>query len=153
MSATYHNNPNKQTPNKQIVYRLYEEVFNRQEAAAIDQLIAPDIIVHDPMIGEMHGIDAFRQFAALFIAGFPQQHTTVELLVEEGDLVAALHTHTGVNAGPFMGLPPTGRAIQVRGIELLRVINGKITELWRHDDDAGLLRQLGIIPTGETAEA
>lgn len=61
------------------------------------------------------------------------------------DLVAALHIHTGIHTGSFMGMPPTGRTIKVQGLELFRIQNGKITELWRHDDDAGLMRQLGMI--------
>lgn len=141
--------------NKQIVRRLYDEIFNNQDSRAIDVLIADNITIYDPVMGEMHGIDAFRQFAAVFQSAFSEQNTTVESIIAENDLVAALHTHAGVNTGSFMGLPPTNRAISVRGLELFRIANGKIVELWRHDDDAGLLRQLGIIPApaGETANA
>jgi steroid delta-isomerase-like uncharacterized protein len=134
--------------NKRVVLRLYEEVFNSPNAHAIGELIAPNILVHDPAMGDLHGIEAFRQFAAVFQSAFPQQHTTVETIIAENDLVAALHTHTGVHSGPFMGLPPTGRTIHVHGLELFRIADGKIVELWRFDDDAGLLRQLGVMPAG-----
>ncbi len=139
--------------NKAIVNKLYDEVFNNQDTRAIDNLVAAEITIHDPMMGEMHGIDAFRQFTAVFLSAFPQQHSTVETLIAENDLVAALHTHTGVNTGSFLELPPTNQAINIRGLELFRIKDGKITELWRHDDDAGLLRQLGMLtaPAGEAA--
>ncbi len=139
--------------NKNLVRRLYIEVFTKQESSAIDALIASDITVHDPLMGDMHGIQAFRQFAAAFTAGFPEQYTTVATLIEEGDLVASLHTHTAINTGSFMGLPPTGRTVNVQGLELFRIENGKIAELWRHDDDAGLMRQLGLIPSAESVNA
>jgi steroid delta-isomerase-like uncharacterized protein len=132
--------------NKETVRRLYDEVLNRQDADAIDALVDANVVIHDPMMGEMYGIEAFRQFIATFQLAFPQQHTTVEAYIAENDLVTALHTHTGVNTGSFMGMPPTGRAVSVRGLELFRIREGKIVELWRHDDDAGLLRQLGLIP-------
>jgi steroid delta-isomerase-like uncharacterized protein len=141
------------THNKAIVKRLYEEVFNNQDAHTIDALIAAEITIHDPLMGEMQGIEAFRQFTTIFLSAFPQQHTSVESLIAENDLVAALHTHSGVNTGNFMGVPPTGHAIKVRGLELFRLRDGKIIELWRHDDDAGLMRQLGLLPAGEAANA
>lgn len=137
--------------NKAVVEKLYAEVIDKQNVSAIDALVDLAVTIHDPMMGEMHGIDAFRQFIAAFLTGFPQQRADIELLVAENDLVAALHTHIAVNTGSFMGLPPTGKAVEVRGIELFRITNGKITELWRHDDDAGLLRQLGVIPAAATA--
>src|SRR5215203_1392213 len=86
---------------KEIISRLFEQVINNFDLNAIDALIDADIRIHDPVMGEMQGIEAFRQLVAVFQTAFPQQHTTVEDLVAEGDLVAALHTHTGVHTGSF----------------------------------------------------
>ncbi len=137
--------------NKTVVRRLYEEVFNALDTTLLDELVASDVIIHDPMMGELQGIDAFRQFTTVFITAFPQQHTTLEALIAEDDLVAVLHTHTGTHNGSFMGMPPTGKPIKVEGIEFFRVRDGKIIELWRHDDDAGLMRQLGAVPQNTQA--
>src|SRR5215213_4767508 len=134
---TTNTTPAQIAANKTVVARLYEEVFNQQNSQAIDRWIASDVLIHDPMMGEARGIDAYRQLAAFFLDAFPQQHTTLEAFVAEGDLVSVLHTHTATNTGSFMGLPPTGRTVVVRGIELFRIQDGKITEFWRQDDDAG----------------
>lgn len=142
MSATHNT-----AQNKAVVEKLYTEVIDQQRVSVIDLIVDRNVTIHDPMMGEMHGIEAFRQFIGAFLGGFPQQRAVIELLVAENDLVAALHTHIALNTGSFMGMPPTGKEVNVRGIELFRIANGKISELWRHDDDAGLLRQLGVIPT------
>jgi predicted ester cyclase len=60
--------------------------------------------------------------------------------------VVILHTHYATHTREFMGIPTTGISVVVNGLEQYRIVNGKIVEFWRHDDDAGLLRQLGAIP-------
>lgn len=134
------------TQNKNTIRRFYNEVITSQDGQVVNALIAPEITVHDPVMGELHGIDAFRRLIKVFQLGFPQRSATVEVLLAEDDLVSALHTHNAINSGSFMGLPPTEREITIRGLELFRLRDGKIVELWRHDDDAGLMRQLGLIP-------
>lgn len=132
--------------NTTTVRRLYAEVLDQNDQALIDELCAPDMIVHDPFIGTVEGVGAYKQLVVMFQTAFPGHRTTVHQLVAEGDTVAALHTHYAHHAGDFMGLAPTGRDVVVEGIELYRLSAGRIVEFWRHDDDAGLLRQLGLVP-------
>jgi steroid delta-isomerase-like uncharacterized protein len=137
--------------NKEIVRRVYTDVQDKQNLQAIDDLFAKDVVVHDPFMGDVQGIEAYRQLTALFASGFPGHKTSLDLFIADGDYVAILHTHRATNNGSFMGTPPTGKSITVRGLELYRLQNGKVVEFWRHDDDAGLLRQLGLLP--ETMQA
>lgn len=132
--------------NKEIVRRVYAEIFDVNNTEAIGDLFAENVIIHDPMMGEMRGIDAYRQLANVFLTGFPEEQTDLKLYVAEGEYVAVLHTHRTTNTGSFMGRPPTGKQVVVDGLELYRIQNGKIVEFWRHDDDAGLMRQLGLLP-------
>lgn len=135
--------------NKEIVRRVYREIFDVNNIAAIDDLFAPNVIIHDPITGDAQGIDAYRQLANVFLTGFPKEQTDLQLFVAEGDYVAVLHTHNTTNTGSFLGMPPTGKAVSVRGLELYRIQNGLITEFWRHDDDFGLMRQLGLLPESQ----
>src|SRR5688572_4923525 len=73
--------------NKNTVRRFYHEVITSQDGQAVREVIAPDITVHDPIMGELHGIDDFHQLIGVFQLGFPQQSATVEALVAEDDLV------------------------------------------------------------------
>ena len=135
--------------NKEIVRRVYQDIFDANNPAAIDALFAPDVIVHDPITGDSQGIEAYRQLAAFFLSAFPQENTDLQIFVAEGDYVTVLHTHHAVNSGSFLGMPPTGKTVHVPGLELYRIQNGRIIEFWRHDDDAGLMRQLGLLPQTE----
>jgi steroid delta-isomerase-like uncharacterized protein len=132
--------------NKNIVRRVYEEIQDAQKLNVIDELFAQDVLVHDPFMGDVQGIDAYRQLTALFASSFPGHKTTLDNFVAEGDYVVILHTHHATHSADFMGIPATGKTITVRGLEEYRIVNGKIVEFWRHDDDAGMLRQLGAMP-------
>jgi predicted ester cyclase len=132
--------------NKAIVMRVYDELINQEKKSVIDELYAEDVIVHDPFMGTATGVEAFRQLLGIFDAAFPGHRVKVHHILAEGDFVSVLHTHTAKHTGPFMQLAPTGREIAVHGVEVFRMAGGKVAEFWRHDDDAGLLMQLGAIP-------
>lgn len=131
--------------NKVIVSRVFEELLNQEKKSVIDEVYAPDIVIHDPFMGTASGVDAFKQLLGMFDAAFPGHRVKVHQVIGEGDYVTVLHTHTAKHAGPFMGMAATGKEVTVNGVEVFRMANGKIVEFWRHDDDAGLLMQLGII--------
>ena len=55
----------------------------------------------------------------------------------------------GTHNGPLMGIPATGKAVTVAGIDVFRIAGGQIVELWQHFDQLGMLQQLGVIPAPE----
>lgn len=132
--------------NKAIVRRVYEEVINQERADLIETLYAADVVVHDPFMGEAHGVGAFRELLGMFDAAFPHHRVAIDAMIAEGDLVSVLHTHTATHGGTFMGMPATGRSVVVPGIELFRLRDGRIAEFWRKDDDVSLMMQLGMLP-------
>ncbi|KPV51032.1 hypothetical protein SE17_23540 [Kouleothrix aurantiaca] len=133
--------------NKAIVRRVYEDVINQERAELIEALYAADVVVHDPFMGEAHGVGAFRELLGMFDAAFPHHRVAIDAMVAEGDMVSVLHTHTATHGGTFMGMPATGKSVVVPGIELFRLRDGKIVEFWRKDDDVSLMIQLGMIPS------
>lgn len=80
-------------------------------------------------------------------AAFEHLDVTLNDLVAEGDLVAVRFTARGVHQGAFMGLPATGKSITMTGIEIFRIEDGRIAELWGEADLLGLMQQLGIVPS------
>lgn len=132
--------------NKTIVSRFYEELLNRENKAVIDDIFAPDVVIHDPFMGTMAGRQAFRQLLGVFDTAFPGHRARVEHVLAGDDYVMVLHTHTATHTGPFMNIPPAGKQVVVNGIELFRLKDGRIVEFWRKDDDASLLIQLGALP-------
>lgn len=131
--------------NKAAIQRFYDELINQENTSVIAELFAPDAIIHDPFMGTHQGADAFRQLLAGFDTAFPHHRVEVHHIIAEGDYVSVLHTHTGRHDGPFLGMPPTGKEVRIGGVEIMRMHNGQIVEFWRHDDDAGILMQLGIL--------
>ncbi|HII81470.1 MAG TPA: ester cyclase [Methanosarcina sp.] len=79
-------------------------------------------------------------------AAFEHLNVTIEDMVAEGDRVTARFTAHGIHKGDFMGLPATGKQITMTGIEIFRIKEGKIVELWGEANLLGLMQQLGIFP-------
>jgi steroid delta-isomerase-like uncharacterized protein len=133
------------TANKAVVQRLFDGLA-RADFDTMMACVSEEIVVHSPVPGEWSGADGFRQFLQVFLTGFPEQHTTVEDLLAEGDLVVARHTHHATHGGEFAGIPPTGRRVSVPGIEMFRIRDGRIAEFWHMDDLLLLMRELGAVP-------
>jgi predicted ester cyclase len=76
---------------------------------------------------------------------FPDNHHAVEEMIAEGDTVVVRCTLTGTHEGEFMGIPPTGRRIEVTEIHVYRLREGKAVEHRVGRDDLGAMRQLGVI--------
>jgi steroid delta-isomerase-like uncharacterized protein len=132
--------------NKAIVVRFYEEAVNAKNMDAVDELVQPDV----PALKEWHLENTVKQQLRMFHGAFPDAHVTIEELIAEGDKVVARFTMQGTHQGDWFGIPPTGRAVKIRGIEIFCIANGKITEHWDVVDSLGLAQQLGIVrvPSG-----
>ena len=132
---------------KALTLRLYAtiaEVFRTGNIALLDPLLAPDMVDHaapnEPVIGREPG----KQLIATYAQAFPDTTLTVDLMVAEADTVAAFVSYRSTHTGPFMGHPPTGKPVNVTGMDIMRYRDGQVIELWSQFDDLGLLRQLGL---------
>jgi steroid delta-isomerase-like uncharacterized protein len=136
--------------NKQVVRRLYEEVFNGRDLAQLDQLAVPDYIEHDPLPGQGSGIRGLKDRVTALIEGLDPTFT-IEDVIAEDDRVVVRWTNTGTNVGDFLGIPATGRSFSVPGIDIYRLDEGKLAEHWHVVDMYGQLIQLGLMPApGQT---
>ena len=87
-------------------------------------------------------------FATSFYGAFDGLHHTVDDVVADESHVVVRFTIRGTQTGPFFGIPNTGKAIEVGAIAILRVESGLVTKLDAIFDEAGMLRQLGVLPSG-----
>jgi steroid delta-isomerase-like uncharacterized protein len=138
--------------NKELVRRFVEEFWNEGNAAAADELMAPDAEIHMPT-GELVDLDGLKGFAGAFRQAFPDWHSTFEELVAEGDRVAERWTGRGTHRGELQGIAPTGRRVEVPGSVFYRIADGRIVEFRGQLDMMGMMRQLGAIPSPQQAEA
>jgi predicted ester cyclase len=108
--------------------------------------MAPDAVNHTPLPGEPPGIEGFHYRMGVLLEAFPDARFTLEDIVAEGDMVASRGTLQGTHSGPFAGLPPTGKTVEVTYMAMLRLAGGRFVEHWAQVDQLGLLQQLGAIP-------
>ena len=135
--------------NKTLSRRFYEEVFNKGNLDAIDELCTPDFVVHTPFPGMDPSREGMKQMFGMFQQAFPDMRLTVDEMVAEGDTVVARLTMTGTHTGDMMGIPPTGRQFKTRGMDLVHIVNGKATEVWHFEEEMAFWQQLGITPPME----
>jgi steroid delta-isomerase-like uncharacterized protein len=139
--------------NRAVVRREMEELFNHTgNLDAVEEIISPDYVSYEPTSGETRGIEGARQFAAAYREAFPDLETTIEDMVAEGDKVVVRFRGRGTHQGETEAFgPPTGKRMEITGITIKRVSEGKIAEAWTNFDALGMMQQLGLIP--EPAQA
>jgi steroid delta-isomerase-like uncharacterized protein len=141
--------------NKAVVRREFEEIFNHTgNLDAAEEIYAPDYVSHEPTSGEVRGIEGAKQFAATYREAFPDLENTIEDMVAEGDEVVVRFKARGTHQGETEAFgPPTGERMEITGITIKRLSEGKIVEAWTNFDTLGMMQQLGLIPEAGQEEA
>ena len=134
--------------NKALVRRFFEVGPSRGDLRAAHELLADDFALHVPLPCSP-GVQGIIEVISACRAAFEHLDVTVEDMVAEGDRVAARFVARGIHRGDFMGQPATGRSITMTGIEIFRIENGRIAELWGEANLLGLMGQLGIMPSSD----
>src|SRR5215212_9407424 len=131
--------------NKVVARRFIEEVWNKQNLAAVDELYAPNAVEHRDLPPFDLDRESAKQYTAPLFAAFPDVHVTIEDMVAEGDTVVTRWTAHGTHQGELMDIAPTGKTIAVMGISIGRHdTNGQLVETWTTWDRLTMLQQLDI---------
>jgi steroid delta-isomerase-like uncharacterized protein len=136
-----------QEENKAIAARFYE-VYNEGNIGLIDEIFSPDFVGRDPNdpSQERRGPGGVKRTVAAFREAFPDLVGTLEDQTAEGEKVVNRYTGRGTHRGEFLGVAPTGREVELSGVTIFRLKEGKIVEGWDFYDGLGVLRQLGAMP-------
>ena len=137
--------------NKAVVHRYVEDGYNAGNMAVIDELFATEFVNHDPSVPTVRDLEGLKQLILAQHAAFADVRTTIEDLVADRDKVVKRFTVRGTHTGDFNGIPPTGKQFTLEGIDILRLVDGKIQEIWIAYDMLGVLQQLGVMPQPEEA--
>jgi predicted ester cyclase len=147
--------------NKAIARRLYEEVWNKGNVSAVDELIAPNYVGHfdyptdvPVAVENQPGLKQIKQFVSQLRTTFPDYHFTIELQVAEGELVVTRGTARGTHQGEYWSqtlkdIPPSGKQVTWTETAIDRIVDGKIVENWVNEDALGRLQQIGALPRAE----
>ncbi|MFC6823942.1 ester cyclase [Halopelagius fulvigenes] len=131
------------TDPKEVARRYVEVVWNEGNVGAMDDILTERQVYHDPTDDGAEPLSEFKEFIRGYHRAFPNLDFTVDRYIAEGDLVAFWGRATGTHEGSFMGIEPTGNRIDIMGINVVRIEDGKVAERWANFDIFGMLSQLG----------
>jgi steroid delta-isomerase-like uncharacterized protein len=133
--------------NLEVVRRSYAEAWSPLDVEALGRFYAEDYLDHNPLAPEGTGLVQLKGEAAMLKTAFPGElNLTLDLLFAHEDVVVGRWTSRGTTTGALMGMPATGKQATITGIDISRVKDGKIVEVWHQEDLFGLLQQLGLMP-------
>lgn len=125
--------------------RVWVDGLNRGDVSTADEAFAPDCVVHITGIADpVRGVEAWKQVVAGLLTAIPDLHFTIEDQVAVGDKVASRWHARGTHTGPLGPTPPTGRVVEIDGLILDRVVDGRVVERWEQWDQSLMLQQLGL---------
>ena len=126
--------------------RRWIDAFNARDDAAEAAARTADYIAHAPDSIQPMALDsdAWLEFLGVFLEGFPDLHLEVQDSAADGEMVAQRILFTGTHTGSFRGLPPTNRQVRFSGLEINRMVDGKVAEHWVQLDALTLFEQLGL---------
>jgi steroid delta-isomerase-like uncharacterized protein len=133
---------------KAMAQRWYSEVMNEGNQEVIDELCAENFVDHDPLPGTGPDRQGIHDFVKLIRSAFPDLETTVDEIIAEGDRIAVRSTFRGTHESDFMGIPATGKKVEVSNYDFVRFENDQAAEHWGTIDSAALMEQLGAVPAG-----
>jgi steroid delta-isomerase-like uncharacterized protein len=132
--------------------RTAYELISAGDIDGFADILSDDMIEHEETPGFPPTKEGVKQFFAMFLAAFPDLRMDAEDVIVSGDKVVARFRATGTNSGEFMGMPATGKSVEVQGIDIIRFNDdGKAAEHWGVFDAMTMMQQLGVVPEGPPA--
>ena len=130
--------------NKALALRSWE-IVNRRDLDAVQEFYAPDLVWHEPD-QDIHGSEEAKRFLATYFRAFPDLTHAVEDVIAEGEKDVTRYTLSGTHRGETEEFgPPTGKRIELEGITIHRIEDGRIVEEWERYDNLSVLQQLGLV--------
>jgi predicted ester cyclase len=131
------------------------KLYNAGDLGSYLNEYAEDAVLITPNV-TVEGRVEIREYWSRQKAAFPDCTLTVDALVEQGDTIATEWTWAGTQTGPLAlrdgtVLPPTGKRVEHKGMELAQIRDGKIHLYHIYWDGMTIYRQLGLLPSHATA--
>lgn len=134
---------NIEKENREIVRLYFEEVWNKGNVALLDSLLSEDYVNHTPSIqGMPKGPSGLKPIVLKTRKNFKDLHYEIKDMIVTENKVVARVIMTGIQTDTVMGIPPTGKRIEVNQINIEEIKNGKIINHWRITDQMKMMQQL-----------
>ena len=133
--------------NKTAAQRVREEIWNKKNFGLADEIVGVDCShqVHDPLTPQSgKGPEALKKLVDVYMSAFPDAQCPVDEIISDGDRVMVRWTARATHTGKLLQIGPTGKKINVSGVDIYRFLNGKLQDhriIW---DAMTFAQQLGI---------
>lgn len=133
--------------NKTAAGRVREEIWNKKNVGFADEIVGADCShhVHDSLIPQLgRGPEALKNLVSVYMNAFPDAQCTIDEIISEGDRVMVRWTARATHTGKLLQIGPTGKKVNIAGVDIYRFQNGKIQDhriIW---DAMTFAQQLGI---------
>ena len=132
------------TNTARFLAETFVQMLSTHDADLVDAFVATDYRNHNAFVDD--GREANRQFWSAFFTALPDLTATMEDLVISGDRVVGRFVYRGTHRGEFMGIPASGRPVEMRSIDIWRVADGLFVEHWDELNTLEFFQQLGALP-------
>jgi predicted SnoaL-like aldol condensation-catalyzing enzyme len=131
--------------NRQLAHRVLEELFEKGNLEAADELVHPDFVNHEAPPSNPQGPEGLKETISWLRGLWGPMRAEIEDEICEDDKVVARMIMHGRHVGEFLGRQPTGKEFAVEHIHIWRFEDGKLIEHWSVRDDLGQAMQLGLL--------
>jgi predicted ester cyclase len=133
-----------------MVITEYEQKWvdglNSGNVSVADQAFQPDCVIHINGNPQRDlSLENFKQMAAGLLVAFPDLHFTINDQFTAGEKVSTRWTAKGTNTGPFGEMQATGKKVEIEGLIIDHVVNGKVAKRWEIWDQMAMMQQLGLV--------
>lgn len=126
--------------------------LNAGDIDGFGALLADDFVEHEGTPGLAPTKAGVKDFFRMQRAAFPDMQINVQDVIADGEKVVVRGRYTGTHRGEFMGMPATGKSIDVQLIGIFRLGgDGLVHEHWGVLDALAMMQQIGVVPTGPPA--
>jgi len=120
--------------------------LNSGNVSVADEVFQPDCIIHINGNPQRDlSLDNFKQMVAGMLTAFPDLHVTINDQFTSGEKVSTRWTAKGTNSGPFGEMQATGKEVEIEGLIIDYVLNGKVAKRWELWDQMAMMQQLGVV--------
>jgi steroid delta-isomerase-like uncharacterized protein len=136
--------------NKAITGSYFNDVINGGNLELIGEIIAPEFVMHWPLLPHpMRGQEGLKHFVTMLRTAFPDIRYTIEREMADQEMAAIRWTMAATHQGEFLGTPASGNSVHLQGVNIFRINESQIVEIWVNENDLGLLEQIGRIPAAQ----
>jgi steroid delta-isomerase-like uncharacterized protein len=134
--------------NKAFVVKAFDELINKRDFSRLTEFFAPGFARHDlgRLFPDRFGAEGPREHVSMLLAAIPDLHSEIIDVFAEGDRVCVRYVASGTHTGELLGSPGSGKPVSWAGVNIYRMADGRIAEVWQLADGVGLLQKIGVLP-------